>query len=181
MWPGWLGMPDLLVQAWDATKLGLATRALQRERALVLAEKNPVARVYRRKEAVKEVRRLYEAGDCEGLARALLPDCLVELGVDRMGRRESGVRDTAVILSVSPTVSNFFSLISATALHGFLSSSQIISGTLLLSVFCLLILSSFSSGTSPFSTLFSSLEIPLSSFSDSFIGLSVLLSIRPEI
>ena len=70
------------IKAWDATKLAAATRDLRRERALVLAQKNPVAKVHRRKEAIKEVKRLFEAEEWEELSRALLPDIVVDKALD---------------------------------------------------------------------------------------------------
>ena len=76
-----LGVPNLLRQAWDATKLGVAIRSLKQERALVAAEKNPVQR-FRPKEAVREVRRLYEARQYEALSRLLLPDVVVATALD---------------------------------------------------------------------------------------------------
>jgi hypothetical protein len=76
-----LGIPNLLRQAWDATKLGVAIRSLKHERALVAAEKNPVQR-FRPKEVVREVRRLYEARQYEALSRLLLPHLVVDAGLD---------------------------------------------------------------------------------------------------
>ena len=58
------------------------TRDLRRERALVLAQKNPVAKVHRRKEAIKEVKRLFEAEEWEELSRALLPNVVVDKALD---------------------------------------------------------------------------------------------------
>ena len=78
----WLPGSNLLRQAWDATKLAVATRDIRKEKALVPAQKNPVAKVYRRKEAIQEVRRLFEAGDCEGLSRSLLPGVVVDKSLD---------------------------------------------------------------------------------------------------
>ena len=76
-----LGFPNLLRQAWDATKLGVAIRNIKHERALVAAEKNPIQR-FRPKEAIKEVRRLYEARQYEPLCRLFLPDVVVDTGLD---------------------------------------------------------------------------------------------------
>ena len=76
-----LGIPNLMRQAWDATKLGVAIRNHKHERALVAAEKNPVQR-FRPAEAVKEVRRLYDARQYESLARLLLPDLAVDSALD---------------------------------------------------------------------------------------------------
>ena len=50
----------------------------QQERAVVLAQKNQVARAPRRKEAIKEIRRLFDEKNYEGVARALLPDVVVD-------------------------------------------------------------------------------------------------------
>ena len=55
---------------------------MRRERALVLAQKNPVAKVHRRKEAIKEVKRLFEAEEWEELSRALLPHVVVDKALD---------------------------------------------------------------------------------------------------
>ena len=60
----------------------MVTRDLRRERALVLAQKNPVAKVHRRKEAIKEVKRLFEAEEWEELSRALLPHVVVDKALD---------------------------------------------------------------------------------------------------
>ena len=49
---------------------------------MVLAQKNPVAKVHRRKEAIKEVKRLFEAEEWEELSRALLPDIVVDKALD---------------------------------------------------------------------------------------------------
>jgi len=78
----WLPGAHLLRQAWDATKLAMVTRDLRRERAVVLAQKNPVAKVHRRKEAIKEVKRLFEAEEWEELSRALLPHIVVDKALD---------------------------------------------------------------------------------------------------
>ena len=45
---------------------------------MVLAQKNQVARAPRRKEAIKEIRRLFDEKNYEGVARALLPDVVVD-------------------------------------------------------------------------------------------------------
>jgi len=75
----WLPGAQLARQAWDATKLGMEIRARrQQERALILSQKNQVAKTFRRKEAIKEVRRLFEEENYEGVARALLPDIVVD-------------------------------------------------------------------------------------------------------
>ena len=58
------------------------TRELRKERAVVLAQKNPVAKVHRRKEAIKEVKRLFEAEEWEQLSRALLPHIVVDKTLD---------------------------------------------------------------------------------------------------
>ena len=70
-------------QAWDATKLGLEIRAKrQQERALVLSQQNQVARAPRRKEAIKEIRKLFDEKNYEGVARALLPDVMVDKSIE---------------------------------------------------------------------------------------------------
>lgn len=81
----WVPGAGLLRQAWDATKLAMVTRDMRRERAVVLAQKNPVARVHRREGAIREVRRLFEAEEWEELARALLPDLLVDQALELVG------------------------------------------------------------------------------------------------
>jgi len=81
----WLpGLPggNLLRQAWDATKLGLQIRGMRKERALVLAQKNQVAPTFRRKKAIQEIKRLFDAKEYEGLSRALLPDVVVDKALD---------------------------------------------------------------------------------------------------
>jgi hypothetical protein len=75
------GVPNLLRQAWDATKLGVAIRNMKHERALVAAEKNPIQR-FRPKEAIKEVRRLYEARQYESLFRLYIPGIVVDTSLD---------------------------------------------------------------------------------------------------
>ena len=82
-WQDWIPVPNLMKQAWDATKLAAATRAInkEKERALVPTQKNQVA-TFRRKEAIKEIRRLFEKGDYEGLARAVVPDVVVNKSLD---------------------------------------------------------------------------------------------------
>ena len=81
-WQDWIPVPNLMRQAWDATKLAVATRAIKKERALVLAQKNPVAKTYKRREAIKEIKRLFEAGDYEGVARSVLPEVVVDKTFD---------------------------------------------------------------------------------------------------
>ena len=44
----------------------------------MVSEKNQVGKVLRRKEVIKEVRKLFEEKNYEGVARALLPDMLVD-------------------------------------------------------------------------------------------------------
>ena len=41
-----------------------------------------MAKVHRRKEAIKEVKRLFEAEEWEDLSRALLPDIVVDKALD---------------------------------------------------------------------------------------------------
>ena len=78
-WLNWIPGANLARQAWDATKLGLEIRARrQQERAVMVSEKNQVGKVLRRKEVIKEVRKLFEEKNYEGVARALLPDMLVD-------------------------------------------------------------------------------------------------------
>ena len=78
-WLNWIPGANLAMQAWDATKLGLEIRARrQQERALMVSQKNQVGKVLRRKEVIKEVRKLFEEKNYEGVARALLPDLLVD-------------------------------------------------------------------------------------------------------
>ena len=60
----------------------MATRAIKKERALVLAQNNQVQKTFKRKEAVKEVKRLFEKGDYEGVARAVLPEVVVDKSFD---------------------------------------------------------------------------------------------------
>ena len=78
-WSSWIPGVNLARQAWDATRLGLEIRARrQQERAVTLAQKNQVARAPRRKKAIKEIRRLFDEKNYEGVARALLPDVVVD-------------------------------------------------------------------------------------------------------
>ena len=78
-WLNWIPGANLARQAWDATRLGLEIRARrQQERAVVVSQKNQVGKVLRRKEVIKEVRKLFEEKNYEGVARALLPDMLVD-------------------------------------------------------------------------------------------------------
>ena len=78
-WLNWIPGANLARQAWDATKLGLEIRARrQQERAVMVSQKNQVGKVLRRKEVIKEVRKLFEEKNYEGVARALLPDLLVD-------------------------------------------------------------------------------------------------------
>ena len=78
-WLNWIPGANLAMQAWDATKLGLEIRARrQQERAVMVSQKNQVGKVLRRKEVIKEVRKLFEEKNYEGVARALLPDLLVD-------------------------------------------------------------------------------------------------------
>ena len=82
-WVSWIPGVHLARQAWDATKLGLEIRAKrQQERALVLSQQNQVARPPRRKEAIKEIRRLFDEQNYEGVARALLPDLMVDKSIE---------------------------------------------------------------------------------------------------
>ena len=78
-WVSWIPGVHLARQAWDATKLGLEIRARrQQERAVQLSQKNQVGKTFRRKEAIKEIRRLFDEQKYEELARSLLPDVLVD-------------------------------------------------------------------------------------------------------
>ena len=82
-WISWVPGVHLARQAWDATKLGLEIRAKrQQERALVLSQKNQVAKTFKRKEAIKEIRRLFDEKNYEGVARALLPDVVVDKSIE---------------------------------------------------------------------------------------------------
>jgi len=76
--------PHILKVAWDATKLGVALKGYKREQAIAIIKKNQVAitPIYRRKEAIKEVRRLYEAEKYEELARLFIPDSVMDKGYE---------------------------------------------------------------------------------------------------
>ena len=62
--------------AWDATKLGIALKGYKQEKALVQSKKHQIS-IFRRKEAVKEIRRLYEAEKYEELVRLFVPDVVL--------------------------------------------------------------------------------------------------------
>jgi len=74
-------MPQLFKVAWDATKLGVALRTYKQERALVQAKNNQVT-VFRRKAAVKEVRRLFEEEKYGELVRLFVPDVVADKALD---------------------------------------------------------------------------------------------------
>jgi len=67
--------------AWDATKLGVALKGFKKERALVEAKKNQV-KVFTRKEASKELRRLLDEERYEELARCYLSDKIMDKAHD---------------------------------------------------------------------------------------------------
>ena len=72
-----VGVPQILKVAWDATKLGVALKGFKKERALVEAKKNQV-KVFTRKEASKELRRLLDEERYEELARCYLSDKIMD-------------------------------------------------------------------------------------------------------
>ena len=78
-WVSWIPGVHLARQAWVATKPATEIRARrQQERAVQLSQKNQVGKTFRRKEAIKEVRRLFDEQKYEELARSLLPDVVVD-------------------------------------------------------------------------------------------------------
>ena len=82
-WLNWVPGGNLARQAWDATKLGMEIRARrQQERAVMISQKNQVGKVLRKKEVIKEVRKLFEEKNYEGVARALLPDIVVDKSLE---------------------------------------------------------------------------------------------------
>jgi len=78
-----LGIVNLMQQAWDATKLTLVIRQRNSEKALVLHKKHQLAKTApRRKEAIKEVARLFKEGKYEAFARLFIPHIVLDKTLD---------------------------------------------------------------------------------------------------